>query len=565
MTDNKVTTLFSEFGVTKWFGGFNKRKQKNIDYGFIDGINGQCIYVSRNELKNADKIAENDLVIFNKKTIKGEVFATNVYLLNLEDKSFLTHIIRALKTPEQAIFILKSPEYRCFFVKLINSFNQASFFRAIFELPKLLNTLMPIVKASSKWEHYFLTHFKNDKLSNLITSGIAISNIPSEFIDSRLEELASYIDNLNEEINISTIEALIKVCSINTALYLVLKKIITNPIFLEPKIKELHEFLHKWFLKQDTEINDEFRTLYNEKCGSFNNFAQHPVILPLILPFWIKLKIYRKDMSFIDDLKSNNVLIATAEFYILEHVVPLLSKENIRGDYALENVIRDDIWQGLIDEKIDLNDDSLLNLFPQCHTMKKVGKGIPLSCEAYTWVPKDTDESVFLCRSSKCINPKVFPKNKHRFWSFTIYDWLSHFGIMYSDSSKPSKRDFPIKLAGYINRLKELFHRLHCRTCKTILRPKLEYARDRAVVFDAYTGKFEEKNIQAAYRITVFECGNQQCSEHGSGIYVTHCLNFKCYEYIDSRDSQMKCDNDRYICVSCKSCCPEHDKNKAIN
>jgi len=565
MTEGKVSKVSSEFGIVKWFGGFNKKKQKTLDYGFIDGIDGQCIYVNKSELKNSVKLNESDLVVFDKKAVKSDSFAAKVYVLNLSDELVVSHILGALETPKQAELILQSLQYKAFFVKVISSVHQEKFFTAISGNPKLLEILMPILKASPKWEAFFVTYFSNYTLSQLIDSGISLSDIPADFIDSRLEELVNYIDKLDESSKSVTIQALVAMCSINTVLYLVLKQVITEPSFLKPKTQELHEFLQKWFLKEDTGATETFRELYQEQCGSFNRFAQHPVIFPLILPFWIKLKIYRKDMSFIDDLKSKSILTDMAEFYILEHLVPLLSKENFRGDYALENVIRDDIWKGLIDNKIDLNDDSLLNLFPQCRTMARVGRGVPLSCEAYTWIPKDSDERVFLCRSSKCTNPKVFPENEHHFWNFTIYDWLSHYGIMYHDASSPSKRDFPIKLAGYINRLKELFHRLHCRKCHTLLRPKLMYARDRALVFDTYTGKFEEKNIQAAYRITTFECGNQQCSEHGNGIYVTHCLNFKCHEYIDSRDSQLKCDNDRYICISCNSCCEEHDKNKALN
>lgn len=564
MTESMVNKTSAEFGIAKWFGGFNKKKQKTLDYGFIDGIDGQCIYVNKRELKNCEKLNENDLVVFDKKIVKSDSFAAQVYVLNLSDELVVSHILSALETPKQAELSLQSRQYKSFLIRVISGVHQKEFFTAISGQPKLLKTLLPIIKASSKWNALFEAHFSSYKISQLTEFGIDLSDIPPDIIDSRLEELVSYILELDETFKAKALQALISVCSINTALYLVLKNVITDHSFLKPKVKELHAFLQKWFLKEDTGTTESFRAIYQEQCGSFNRFAQHHAIFPLILPFWIKLKIYRKDMSFIDDLKSNSALADTAEFYILEHLVPLLSSENFRGDYALENVIRDDIWKGLIDNKIDLNDDSLLQLFPQCRTMDRVGRGVPLSCEAYTWIPKDSDERVFLCRSSKCTNPKVFPESEHQFWNFTIYDWLAHYGVTYHDAASPSKRDFPIKLAGYINRLKELFHRLHCRTCHTILRPKLEYARDRALVFDTYTGKFEEKNIQAAYRITTFECGNEKCEEHGNGIYVTHCLNFKCHEYIDSRDSQLKCDNDRYICISCRSCCEEHDKNKAL-
>ena len=69
------------------------------------------------------------------------------------------------------------------------------------------------------------------------------------------------------------------------------------------------------------------------------------------------------------------------------------------------------------------------------------------------------------------------------------------------------------------------------------------------------TGEIERRDTAAAYRVTVFKCGDTNCSENGKGVYLNHCIEGSCHEYIDSRDIDIKCPNSRYICLDCYSCC----------
>ena len=103
-------------------------------------------------------------------------------------------------------------------------------------------------------------------------------------------------------------------------------------------------------------------------------------------------------------------------------------------------------------------------------------------------------------------NPQVLPDTDKHFFDFNIYDWFSHYNINYIKEDKPSKKDFPIKLAGYFNRLNQLYERLKCRECYNLMIPDMKYARTEYYEYDFDKDEFVKKNVSAAYRITVFEC-----------------------------------------------------------
>ncbi|MCV5111539.1 cold-shock protein, partial [Escherichia coli] len=85
---------------------------------------------------------------------------------------------------------------------------------------------------------------------------------------------------------------------------------------------------------------------------------------------------------------------------------------------------------------------------------------------------------------------QVLPELSRDYIDFTIYDWLAHYGMTYMVAGEPSKRDFPIKLAGYFNRIRELHSRLHCRSCGVLMVPDMKYARVEVSVWDTKSKGF---------------------------------------------------------------------------
>ena len=179
-----------------------------------------------------------------------------------------------------------------------------------------------------------------------------------------------------------------------------------------------------------------------------------------------------------------------------------------------------------------------------------------LSCEAFLWLENEDDGKKYLCRGEICSNPEVLPQTGKHYWDYNIYDWFEHLGFHYSKNGDPAREDFPIKLAGYFNRLKEIIEVLECRGCSSLMVPNLEYARN--IEYARYSPEqkaFVKERLTAAYRVTVFHCVSPNCPENGKDYYINHCLGFGCYTIIDSRDLRQRCRNKRYICRNCGSCC----------
>jgi len=143
--------------------------------------------------------------------------------------------------------------------------------------------------------------------------------------------------------------------------------------------------------------------------------------------------------------------------------------------------------------------------------------------------------------------------NKH-YLDYNIYEWFKHFSIQYEEVQKPSQKHFPIKMAGYFNRVKEIYDQIKCQECETLCMPDTRYARTEHWALDMETGKIIKKDRTAAYRTTVFKCKNKNCSKLDITFYLNRCYGFGCYALIDSRKLARKCPSNLYIC-ECGSCC----------
>ena len=231
--------------------------------------------------------------------------------------------------------------------------------------------------------------------------------------------------------------------------------------------------------------------------------------------------------------------------FILFNLLPLLIKNPPDTAFA---VFKHRIWEYLEETKIDL-DDSLMELFPSCHTIDW-----DKSCEAVFWEKHD----MFLCRGKPCHDPQVIPDTDKHYQEYSIYDWLKHYGIDYLVPGKPNNADFAHKLAGYFNRLKEIADILFCRECSKVLVPNFKYARTEYYEFDFKEKKYVKKSMAAAYRVTVFRCEKSSCSEYEEDIYINHCIGWNCGNVIDSRDLPIQCSRGFYVCDSCCACCEPH-------
>ncbi|GIU01796.1 hypothetical protein [Shewanella morhuae] len=470
------------------------------------------------------------------------------------------------KTPNQTLsFILSSPTYRIKAMKACGSVHLTNIVR-------LVSLLSDQDKAI---EIKLLERVNNCPLS--------VSDIPSilpllpklgnDFMSNHIDEMCSWLSSLDGADKVEQLPNVIHFFDTSSLLALIFKgALTTNDI--GNRIHEVDSFVLTILRKQKADVAPYVRDAYKNRFTSFSDFSSHPVFKPLIAENTIVIKkeqikwqVYNKDLSFVYEIENTPEIAFDPEFFILAKMLPLINERNTYTD--IESVVLHEIWQGLLNGSLDLNHPGLMTLFPACGSLPS-----NLSCEAFYWktleynayTKKYQPEKVYLCRSTPCRNPQVEPDLNKSYLNYNIYDWLSHYGVNYEHYSQPSKRDFAIKFAGYINRIKELHSRLNCRCCGTLMKPNMKYARVEATRFDPKLNKFVTFAVQAAYRMTVFHCGNESCAEFNNNYYINHCLGFKCYELIDSRDIEDKCDEGRYICPECKSCCSKHrDKYGHVN
>ncbi|RAJ17828.1 cold-shock protein [Olleya aquimaris] len=141
------------------------------------------------------------------------------------------------------------------------------------------------------------------------------------------------------------------------------------------------------------------------------------------------------------------------------------------------------------------------------------------------------------CENTPCFETCRKPVSANNWRDYTLENVLKILGINYSE------RQYEIVLS-IINRVNRFLEHLKCKCCNTILRPN-------------------GRGNYGFYGVSMFSCTNKQCETPDKNVYLSHCMNGKCEDYIDSRESK-KCrpstienpDNcGWYICNNCYACC----------
>jgi cold shock CspA family protein len=147
---------------------------------------------------------------------------------------------------------------------------------------------------------------------------------------------------------------------------------------------------------------------------------------------------------------------------------------------------------------------------------------------------ESSDKKYWWCRNSRCYAPSRGLHDNYK--DYTILDFLDILNIKYNSD------DYEL-LLGFVNKINRFFAHLNCKECGNILLPKGQ-------------GNY------GFYRVSLFGCSNQSCGNFDQPVYLTHCLNGRCTNIVDSRES-VKCKPDGvdqntfgwYVCNSCSACC----------
>lgn len=146
-----------------------------------------------------------------------------------------------------------------------------------------------------------------------------------------------------------------------------------------------------------------------------------------------------------------------------------------------------------------------------------------------------TKEKKYWCRNSICLLPSRQETTDSNYFS----DFLKILG--YSDADY-----FAGYVNGWVNKINTYLNHLSCTQCNQVLKPT-----------DAGSGY---------YRVSYFQCTNSSCdvNKNNETIYLTHCINPKCEEVIDSRYTT-RCSHGWYICPHCYGCCSKEKIQNRIN
>lgn len=538
-------------GVVKWFGGHNKAKDAENKFGFIEGASGTDVFLHQSQWLGDDKPAKSQLVYFELEEHKGKWSAKNAKALADTPYDKLIELLEIIADgPKTSVSetISKFIESQISVELRDPAGPDAEMLIERLGLQKLLSLLL--------WKSDWFQNVEYLERKGLIKPlrDIEWSLLPTPYITGRAEQMADYLQSLEpaeaKRLAQTALERFPQELRIFCLLAGLIKDEDADNYFSDSNQYSLDSFVRKIY-SQSGKVPEYLTKYIKKKALSSGGITKDPDFGPTFSRYQFKKFLYEKNFRFISLYDTTKHLQSRFDFFVLKEIFSLILAGN-----PLDTVYRlflGRLWEEVSSGKLDptRQAEEILSLFPACGTITP-----SLSCEAVYWDKKN----MFLCRGRECNRPKVIghPEQKNYF-DFNIYDWFSHFGVNYLTEQEPTSRDFPIKLAGFLNRLREIFEALHCRKCESLMLPDLKYARIEYT--DIENGKPVKKDMAPAYRLTVFKCPNHKCPEHQRGHYISHCMGYDCYDIIDSRESSMQCDSGRYICRNCASCCGEHAKS----
>ncbi len=557
-----MTEIRFGFGVIKWFGGYNKNTGRENNFGFLCDISGKDIYLHKNEIEDGVPPNAPDIYFYHIEEFNGRPQAIKSQRLN-ESNAGCAHMLLALtvlmgKDLDSNLRLLKKSLTNRFATKLLKANDEELLSIARIDDKnfsyEIIHDAFEFKNSSAEvanWEQCFELLTQNNNKN--IFQEIEWSFIPPKIIKSKIYEIS---DQLNLTSKSKTRNLFIKNLNslpIEFIFHLFIKNIFISRQDVQPRIGELENYIESHFNGLSASIPKQTKNAYAKELIPLGGFRASPVVWEIMEPHLFKQYLFDKNQSFINLYESSNNLKCNLQYFILFNIFSLIkSGNNIDTVYQ---IFTQSLWEAIVEGRLDLatNSKEIDNLFPSCGTLGK-----DLSCEAVFWEKGGS----YLCRGSKCINPQILPDTQKHFTQYNIYDWFAHYEVNYTKERLPSKKDFPIKLAGYFNRLKEIYPIIHCRDCGELMLPDFRYARTKYKTYK--DGAFVTVDMAAAYRLTVFHCNNTNCHQHKIGYYISHCIGFGCHKIIDTRDLTLQCDAGRYICDGCGSCCETHNKSNPV-
>ena len=544
-----------QFGFIKWFGGFNNKTGRENNFGFVTSNDGTEFYLHRNDWHGTIPPATLQPITFFAEA-RGERVCCRRASPIRGSGCTLAEIYEGLLALPAASSVTSSDSMKGFAglrVVLANELHETlhasskSDVQGLFISNIAARSLFRLVsRGDNATADYELLL---DATGAAVTSDEAWEHLPPQLIAKYEPQIAAQLAILTPEIMQSKVMPVLKALPVPLIITLLARHSFADAEALDSVLPRIDRYLCAVILGGET-VPDYLVQLAGDP-RDWNWLCGNPVLQELLDRYHFKKSLAARGAEFLAIYARTPALAGDLEYFILHEIFSLVAAGNLRE--VVYNVFLQRLWAALINKQVELSaqQNALQSLFPSCDVM-----GPRLSCEAFFWRQDDKQEDIFLCRGKRCNHPQILPQTNRTVANYTLYDWLNQWNITYENATKPRSRDFPIRIAGYFNRLREIYKRLHCRACATLMVPHMDYARTSYKSIS--NGVVKVQQLAAAYRLTVFHCNDPACVEHGNNYYINHCMGLKCREIIDSRDLKRKCSAGRYICDACDSCCPEH-------
>lgn len=604
--------MISSIGSIKWFGGFNRKKNKENDFGFITDVEGVDVYLHLSGWSEDDVPSEDDIVVYSREEKGGKWKANSASLLSssnppldqvldwvslsgymndpLSDSYDMgkqlvelvagnpsSYSISDLKEGIEKHGVTTLIEYLVFddsdWIDLFNLLEEHSILNPIVdmewsEIPdenyiknnesKVMHQMLAMEPASVK----VLIRSNIHEVSDYLLECLFDEHVIDPIVDLDWNTLPAKYSIANNESKVA--DRLLSMGDGVKGLVTSNYRMLTPPLkmlasfagliddqeLLGKVVDDVSPFVRSVYHREEA-LPDFLKGYIDEYVKPKGGVMKDPVLGGLFILCQFKKYLYDKNVKFVALYESSDYLQSRFDAFVLKEIFSLLLAGNsVDQVYSL---FLNKLWGGITSGQLNPTEqlDQILDVFPSCNSFSR-----GLSCEAVYWKKQD----MFLCRGRPCHTPKVQGQAGPNYLTFSIYDWFVHYGINYFEDGAPSHRDFPIKLAGYINRIREIFDVIHCRSCQSLMLPNMTYARVDYTVYEK--GQLVKKDMAPAYRLTVFKCPSEQCIEAQNEYYINHC--YGCNKIIDSRDCKTKCDAGLYICKSCASCCSDHSQTNPV-
>lgn len=536
-------------GIVKWFGGLNRQKNKENEFGFIEDIAGFDVYLHLKDWHEDKPANESDVVVYSREEKNGKWKANDAHLMATTVPS-LGQLLEWYELCESnyafsqkyltAIGNIKDEKFTGYTKEKLAS-NLQKF--GVSKLVKILSEM------SERWDSHLQLLVDLKLIDPLLD--IAWDKLPEKYsVINNEKYVAEQLLSMRLEKSRGLVESNYSGLTPSLKMLANLAGLIADQELLEELVADVTPFVCSVYHKEEA-LPDYLKDYIDEHVKPKGGVLEDPELGDLFNLCQFKKYLYEKNPKFVSLYEHSDYLKSRFDVFVLKEIFSLVAAGNSLDQ--VYSLFLNQLWGGITSGQLNPVDqlDQILEVFPSCGSSRG-----DFSCEAVYWKKQD----MYLCRGKPCHSPKVKGHAGTDYLTFSIYDWFVHYGINYFEDGEPSRRDFPIKVAGYINRVREIFDVIHCRSCQSLMLPNMTYARVDYTVYEK--GQFVKKDRAPAYRLTVFKCPSDQCIESQNEYYINHC--YGCNKIIDSRDCKTKCDAGLYICRSCASCCGAHSQTNPV-